>query len=128
MVGHPHIIKVEAVHMNSPPFLVALENMKNGDLRSYLKRCAAYKDNPKAGVKAGLNASPQALQIAATKLCSALAFLESVKVVHRDLAARNVLVGETIADVKLADFGMSRTLNEKVCVLLRRRLNRNHLL
>jgi len=35
-------------------------------------------------------------------------------VIHRDLAARNVLVGSSLENVKLADFGMSKSLDAKL--------------
>ena len=38
-------------------------------------------------------------------------FLSGKHVIHRDLAARNVLVGENNI-CKLADFGMSRNVDE----------------
>jgi serine/threonine protein kinase len=55
----------------------------------------------------GLPAAPPCCS--ATRSC----YLETMGVVHRDLAARNVLVGETLAVVKLADFGMSRDVEER---------------
>ena len=37
----------------------------------------------------------------ASRICSAMAFLETRSVIHRDIAARNILVGELATDVKL---------------------------
>jgi len=44
------------------------------------------------------------------QLCSALAYLDSVKVVHRDIKPANILINENW-DVKLADFGLARVLS-----------------
>ena len=41
-----------------------------------------------------------------------MAYLEKHGYVHRDLAARNVLVGKTL-NVKIADFGLTRSVVEK---------------
>ena len=44
------------------------------------------------------------------QIADAVFYLHCLHIVHRDLAARNVLVGETITDVCLADFGLSRRM------------------
>ena len=38
--------------------------------------------------------------------------LSLFSIVHRDLACRNLLVGDTIATVKISDYGMARFLND----------------
>ena len=48
----------------------------------------------------------------AYQLSTALSYLESKKFVHRDIAARNVLVSSQDS-VKLADFGLSRWVEEQ---------------
>ena len=45
------------------------------------------------------------------QLSTALSYLESKRFVHRDIAARNVLVSSHDC-VKLADFGLSRGIEE----------------
>lgn len=56
---------------------------------------------------------PSLLLSTCCRLASAMAYLENLGVVHRDLAARNALVGAAgLPQVKLSDFGMSRTLSE----------------
>ncbi len=82
------------------PFLAVLELLPGGDLGKFLQKA---KPAPEAGLLLG----------AAVMLSDALCYLETMGVVHRDLAARNVLVGETLSVVKLADFGMSRDIEER---------------
>ncbi|CAD5121457.1 unnamed protein product [Dimorphilus gyrociliatus] len=48
----------------------------------------------------------------ARDIACAMTYLESVACLHRDLAARNVLVSDKMV-LKIADFGMSRRLNEE---------------
>lgn len=48
----------------------------------------------------------------ARDIASAMTHLESMACLHRDLAARNVLVSDKMV-LKVADFGMSRRLNEE---------------
>jgi tRNA A-37 threonylcarbamoyl transferase component Bud32 len=98
---HPNIVKVLGTCTRDTPFLVALEYMAGGDLRTFLR--------------AGTKPSTAALLGAASQLASALVYLSRRGIVHRDLAARNVLLATkgTLAVVKLADFGMSRGLEER---------------
>jgi hypothetical protein len=99
-LSHPNIIRVLGLCTREAPFLVALEFMAGGDLRSYLV--------------AHPGTSPSQLFSVTEQLASALAYLATCGVIHRDLAARNVLVAkaDSLALVKLADFGMSRGLEE----------------
>lgn len=54
-------------------------------------------------------ASYGSLIFMASQIASGMKFMESLSLVHRDLATRNCLVGENCV-VKIADFGMSRSL------------------
>eukprot|EP00051_Salpingoeca_urceolata_P013407 m.168364 g.168364 ORF g.168364 m.168364 type:complete len:2368 (-) comp17788_c1_seq1:158-7261(-) len=98
LLRHPHVVAILGVQDKVAPFQIAMEFMPNGDLRSFLQR----PDSKMVQV--------DALCRAVWHLAQALEHVASQNVVHRDIAARNVLVGSTIEDVKLADFGMSRTL------------------
>jgi len=101
MLMHPRIVAVLATCTKATPFMAVLEHMQGGDLRSHLK-----------------NASPRAPPVQLINVCqqiaSAVGFLKGRKVIHRDLAARNVLVGSSLDNVKLADFGMSKSLDTKL--------------
>lgn len=100
LLKHPNIVRVIAVCTSDTPFVAALEYMPGGDLKTWLGRA---ESQPLAGD----------LISVASQLASALVFIKARGVVHRDLAARNCLVGESLATVKLADFGMSRALEER---------------
>eukprot|EP00051_Salpingoeca_urceolata_P021386 m.334896 g.334896 ORF g.334896 m.334896 type:complete len:2339 (-) comp19788_c0_seq2:77-7093(-) len=103
---HHAIVQVVGVCSRERPFWLCLEYVQNGDLKDYIKKCNPAVQTPKQDV--GLTEILACSRI----ICDALVYLKTRRVVHRDLAARNVLVGESLYDVKLADFGMSRALDE----------------
>eukprot|EP00043_Microstomoeca_roanoka_P014996 m.149566 g.149566 ORF g.149566 m.149566 type:complete len:2815 (+) comp16158_c0_seq2:365-8809(+) len=103
ILEHPNIVRLLGVCTLETPFLMVLEFLPGGDLRGFLKKQA----------KAKSHASPETLTMACINIAQAMAYLEQNHIVHRDLAARNVLVGSSLPDVKLADFGMSRPLDDK---------------
>ncbi|XP_066989476.1 uncharacterized protein Fak isoform X11 [Macrobrachium rosenbergii] len=95
---HPHIIKLIGICSESPIWIV-MELARYGEMRAYLQN---NKDK--------LNLAT--LVLYAFQLSTALSYLESKKFVHRDIAARNVLVYSHDC-VKLADFGLSRWVEEQ---------------
>ena len=97
---HKHIIRLIGICSESPYWIV-MELAKHGELRAFLQ-------NNKDHIE--LNR----LIMYAHQLSTALSYLESKKFVHRDIAARNVLVSSWDC-VKLADFGLSRVLQEDSC-------------
>lgn len=99
-LDHPHITCVVGVVFRSDPNVIALEFMKGGDLKSYLR------EN-----KLLLADNVPALTGACMQIGSAMLYLEQLRVIHRDLAARNVLVSaHGLNCVKLSDVGLSRPL------------------
>ena len=138
VLNHPNIVQLLAVCVKTQPFSAVLEFMPGGDLRSFLRRKAGLNDGgASASASASAAAASNSMTAAASRthtavtantvndlttldlvnvglqISSALVYLKDKQVVHRDLAARNVLVGDSIATVKLADFGMSRAMDEK---------------
>ncbi|EEB19123.1 protein tyrosine kinase 2 beta, putative [Pediculus humanus corporis] len=95
---HPHIIKLIGVCSESPIWIV-MELARLGEMRAYLQSNASRLDLA-------------TLLLFSFQLSTALSYLESKKFVHRDIAARNVLVSTPHA-VKLADFGLSRVLDNQ---------------
>ncbi|XP_044731182.1 focal adhesion kinase 1 [Chrysoperla carnea] len=95
---HPHIIKLIGVCSQNPIWIV-MELAKIGELRAYLQQNKQRLDLGH-------------LLLYSFQLSTALSYLESKKFVHRDIAARNVLVSSPNC-VKLADFGLSRWVEEQ---------------
>ncbi|XP_055331680.1 focal adhesion kinase 1-like isoform X2 [Paramacrobiotus metropolitanus] len=95
---HPHIIKLIGVCPEAPIWII-MELAKYGELRAYLL--------------SNRHRLPLAtLLLYCYQLSTALSYLESKNYVHRDIAARNILVSDC-DNVKLADFGLSRWIEEE---------------
>ena len=102
---HDNVVRLLAICSTGNPFIV-MEYMENGDLNQYLKKFEfAFPDQPTTENKL----SAALLLYMCLQISSGLRYLASLKFVHRDLATRNCLVGEQNI-VKIADFGMSRSL------------------
>ncbi|MCL4120324.1 UNVERIFIED_CONTAM: hypothetical protein GTU68_037752, partial [Idotea baltica] len=95
---HPHIIKLIGICSDSP-ICIVMEMARHGEMRAYLQSNRS-------------RLSVATLVLYAFQLSTALSYLESKKFVHRDIAARNVLVYAHDC-VKLADFGLSRWVEEE---------------
>ena len=97
----PKLVQLYAVCSRDEPIYIVTELMPKGSLLEYLR-----SDEGRAEKLTSL--VDMAAQIA-----EGMAFLEKHGFVHRDLAARNILVGEN-NNVKVADFGLSRLLEEDI--------------
>lgn len=96
---HPHIIKLIGVCLDDS-MLIVMELAKFGQLARYLQ---SNKDHIETVT----------LLLYCYQLSTAMTYLESKKFVHRDIAARNILVVNHEC-IKLADFGLSREVDENV--------------
>ena len=99
---HENVLRLLGVVTASEPMMIVTEFMARGDLRGFLMGA-----RPKQGKD---TLSSVELVALATDIASGMAFLSDHRFVHRDLACRNCLVAEDMT-CKVADFGLSRTLN-----------------
>lgn len=97
---HKHIIQLIGICSQSPYWII-MELARHGELRAFLQNNKDHLELTR-------------LIMYSHQLSTALSYLESKKFVHRDIAARNVLVSSWDC-VKLADFGLSRILQEDSC-------------
>eukprot|EP00045_Choanoeca_perplexa_P015887 m.206623 g.206623 ORF g.206623 m.206623 type:complete len:1224 (-) comp17107_c0_seq3:47-3718(-) len=96
---HENIVRVYGLVIDRLPLTFVLELCPHGDLRAHL-----------LSIQTRL---PPTTELSIfIQLASALAYLHEKRILHRDLAARNVLLkSKHPCLIKLADFGLGRTLD-----------------
>ena len=92
---HINVIRLIGVCLTEQPYLIVLEYMPYGDLKSLLRHC-------KTG-EAAVTVSHQ--MSFALDISRGFDYLQQKGFVHRDLAARNVLVSASFS-AKIGDFGL----------------------
>lgn len=97
VLNNQFIVSVLALCTSEMPFMVGLEYMNCGDLRTYLRNVEVKPE-------------PAMLAKVCWQIATALCYLKEKRVIHRDLAARNILVRNHLEMVKLSDFGMSKSV------------------
>ena len=108
-LNHPNVIRMLGICTEGTPFIM-MEYMENGDLNQILKhQYSSIVDSTWAPGDGEI--TQQTLVNMCTQIASGMNYLASNNFVHRDIATRNCLVGEDFM-VKIADFGMSRSLYE----------------
>ena len=100
-----NVIQILGVCYEDTPFIM-MEYMEKGDLNHYLQK---FKVLSTTDSEAQGQITTSTLVHMTTQIASAMKYLASHNYVHRDLATRNCLVGPNYL-VKIADFGMSRSL------------------
>jgi neurotrophic tyrosine kinase receptor type 2 len=96
---HPHLVQLHGAVTATAPQLIVLEYLPGGALDEWLQV---------HGARLRPEQAPKILH----QIALGMSALAAQDITHRDLAARNVLVGEH-DNVKVADFGLSRMLDEK---------------
>eukprot|EP01138_Halocafeteria_seosinensis_P010784 gb/GECG01011014.1/.p1 GENE.gb/GECG01011014.1/~~gb/GECG01011014.1/.p1 ORF type:complete len:1451 (+),score=219.92 gb/GECG01011014.1/:1-4353(+) len=97
LVNHPHIIRLENVYETSSLLYIVMEFLQGGELFDRIVGRSRFKeDEARELVK---------------PLVDAMAYLHSLGIAHRDLKPENVLTGETLHDLKIADFGLSKIIH-----------------
>ena len=104
-----NVIRMLGVCYRDTPFIM-MEYMEKGDLNQYLKKFKVVTSTD-SELQGEDQIATGILVHMTTQIASAMKYLASHNFVHRDLATRNCLVGPNYL-VKIADFGMSRSLYE----------------
>ena len=105
-LNHPNVIQILGACTLDDPFIM-IEYMEKGDLNEYLLNFDTI--SPGNGPPDGFTIGMGTLTNMSAQIAAAMAYLSSHNFIHRDLATRNCLVGSNL-QIKVADFGMSRTL------------------
>jgi len=103
-----NIVCLLAICTSGSPFIV-MEYMENGDLNQYLQKYEIATSDSSTILPNQLPSSILVYMV--VQIASGMRYLASLNYVHRDMATRNCLVGQDYM-VKIADFGMSRSLYE----------------
>ena len=101
-----NVVRLLAICPGSNPFIL-MEYMSNGDLNQFIKNHEHAKNEDGSWAMNSLTCSE--LIFISLQIASGMKYLASFRFIHRDLATRNCLVGDNL-EIKIADFGMSRSL------------------
>ena len=104
-LSNDNVVRLLGICVSDNPFII-MEYMENGDLNQYLRK---FEIAPLEAPPGENQLPPSTLLYMALQIATGLQYLASLRFVHRDLASRNCLVGANYL-VKIADFGMSRSL------------------
>ena len=104
-LNHMNVIRLLAICPTGHPFIL-MEYMEFGDLNQYLQR---YEIAPHGAEPSANQIQVASLLYTCVQIANGMRYLASLHFIHRDLATRNFLVGKD-SSIKIADFGMSRSL------------------
>lgn len=102
---HENVVRVLGVCLTKSAFII-MEYMENGDLNQYLNK---HEFASRGAHTDQHTLSTSTLIYMTLQVAAGMRYLAQRHFIHRDLATRNCLVGAKQV-VKIADFGMSRSL------------------
>ncbi|MCG8624848.1 MAG: protein kinase, partial [Proteobacteria bacterium] len=114
-LDHPNVIRMLGLCNTGPAQFIMMEYMERGDLNNYLRE---FETIISEGSPKEKEIPVGTLVYMCTQIASAMKYLIARNFIHRDLAARNCLIGDDNL-IKLADFGMSRSLYESRYYIIR---------
>ena len=94
LVRHTNIIRVVDIFEDMESISIVMELLKGGELFDRIVGRKRFSE-----MEAYLLLKP---------LVEAIAYLHTRGIVHRDIKPENILCGETLRDIKIADFGLSK--------------------
>lgn len=99
LVEHPNIIELEGIYECKNFIYIVMEKLTGGELFERLIGRPRLSE-----VEAARLLKP---------LLEAVAYLHDLGIAHRDLKPENILCGDTLEEVKIADFGLSKMVLPK---------------
>jgi len=101
-VQHDNIISLKEIIDTKTCLFIVTELVTGGELFDKIVELGQYTEKDAS--------------ILVTKMVSAIQYLHSINIVHRDLKPENLLLRdpESVSEVKLADFGLSKIVGTKV--------------
>jgi len=99
MLKHPFVMRFVEAYWENKSLVIVTEFCNRGDLSSWLTRNKT-------------TASNHDRQRIFAQLADSIAYIHSCHVIHRDLKPPNILLNGPQYTVKLADFGVSRSVEE----------------
>lgn len=100
-----NVVRLLGICQTGDLFII-MEYMVNGDLNQFLHK---HKLVPVEATPTKRGLTPKQLTYICSQIANGMKYLAAFKFIHRDLATRNCLVGTNLK-IKIADFGMSRSL------------------
>jgi len=101
-VSHPNIICLKDIYDTKLMFYIVTELVTGGELFDKIVEVGNYSEKDAA--------------LLVQKMVDAIGYLHHLGIVHRDLKPENLLLkdGSNITEVKIADFGLSKIVGQKV--------------
>jgi len=101
-VQHPNIIAMKEIIDTKNCLFIVTELVTGGELFDKIVELGSYSEKDAANL--------------VSKMVSAIDYLHEINIVHRDLKPENLLLKDinSISEVKLADFGLSKIVSQKV--------------
>ncbi|EDQ88859.1 uncharacterized protein MONBRDRAFT_32678 [Monosiga brevicollis MX1] len=112
---HPNVVRLLGICTLDEPMMLLVEYMPDGNMRDFLREA-----RPKTPGAAASVTSTQMLGFL-KDVAAGMAYIAGKRFVHRDLAARNVLLHMQRNRAAIADFGLSRYMNEEYSYLVQHR-------
>ena len=96
LVNHPNIIKMQGIYESRTHMYIVMEKLSGGELYGNIVNRPLFDEDEAAKL--------------IRPLLESVAYLHDLGIVHRDIKPENILCGESLEDVKIADFGLSKMI------------------
>jgi Ca2+-binding EF-hand superfamily protein len=96
LVNHPNIIRMQGQYEDKKNLYIVTERLEGGELFDRISGRPRFSEDEARPLMRSLIGS--------------VAYLHDLGIVHRDIKPENILCGDNLEDLKIADFGLSKTL------------------